>query len=97
MAEGIFRTAFTLLKHQVGILEIFSLHTFLKKAIKLRLICFQSKHDQAGIIKKIDLHYENMHIQIYLKFYHQKHKNFQIKKSDIFHIFYQNIDCGYSF
>ena len=43
--------------------------------------------------------------QIYWKFYHQKKKkkkkkneNFSIKKkkSDIFHISTQNIDCGYS-
>ena len=45
--------------------------------------------------------YENMPIQInvYWKFYHQKkqNKNFQKKKkSDIFHISAQNIDCGYS-
>ena len=41
-------------------------------------------------------HYENTLIQIYWKFYHQKHENFQIKNSDIFHISAQNIDCGYS-
>ena len=40
--------------------------------------------------------YENMPIQMYWKFYHQKHENFRIKKSDIFHISAQNIDCGYS-
>ena len=40
-------------------------------------------------------HYENMPIQIYWKFYHPK-KNFQIKKSDIFHNSAQNIDCGHS-
>ena len=34
--------------------------------------------------------------QIYWKFYHQKNENFQMKKSDIFHISAQNIDCGYS-
>ena len=37
-----------------------------------------------------------MPIQIYWKFYHKKNENFQIKNSDIFHIFAQNIDCGYS-
>ena len=37
-----------------------------------------------------------MTIQIYWKFYHKKNENFQIKNSDIFHIFAQNIDCGYS-
>ena len=48
-----------------------------------------------------------MPTQIYWKFYHQKKKkkkkkkkrkneNFQIKKTDIFHISAQNIDCGYS-
>ena len=37
-----------------------------------------------------------MPIQIYWKFYHQKNEHFQIKKSDIFHISAQNIDCEYS-
>ena len=40
-------------------------------------------------------HYENMPSQIYCKFYHQN-ENFQTKKSDIFPISSQNIDCGYS-
>ena len=40
--------------------------------------------------------YENTPIQIYWKFYNQNRENFQIKKSDIFHISAQNIDCGYS-
>ena len=37
-----------------------------------------------------------MPIQIYWKFYHQKNESFQIKKSDIFLISAQNIDCWYS-
>ena len=37
-----------------------------------------------------------MPIQIYLKFYHQKIENFQIKNSDIFHISAQKLDCEYS-
>ena len=41
-------------------------------------------------------HSENLPIQIYWKFYHQKMKIFQIKNSDIFHNSVQNIDCGYS-
>ena len=41
-------------------------------------------------------HYENMPIQIYGKFYHQKMKNFQIKNSNIFHISAQSIECEYS-
>ena len=40
-------------------------------------------------------HYENMPIQIYWKFYHQKMK-ISDKNSDIFRIPAQNIDCGYS-
>ena len=41
-------------------------------------------------------HYENMPIQIYCKFYHQKLK-VSDKNSDIFfHISAQNIDRGYS-
>ena len=43
-----------------------------------------------------NVHYENTPIQIYWKFYNQKREIFQIKNSDIFHIFAQNIDCGYS-
>ena len=41
-------------------------------------------------------HYENTPIQIYWKFYNPKKENFQIKKSEIFHISSQNINCGYS-
>ena len=41
-------------------------------------------------------HYENMPIQIYWTFYHQKNDTFQIKISGIFHISVQNIDWGYS-
>ena len=41
-------------------------------------------------------YYENTPIQIHWEFYHQKNENFQIKKSDIFHVFAQNIDCLYS-
>ena len=41
-------------------------------------------------------HYQNMPIQIYWKFYHQKNETFQIKNSGIFHVSVQNIDCGYS-
>ena len=37
-----------------------------------------------------------MPIQIYLKFHHQKRKDFQTRNSDIFHIPAQNIDCEYS-
>ena len=45
-------------------------------------------------------HYENKPILIYWKFDHQKIKKKKIKKksdknSDIFHIYAQNIDCGY--
>ena len=40
--------------------------------------------------------YENMPVQIYWKFYHQKMKIFRYKNSNIFHISAQNIDWGYS-
>ena len=43
------------------------------------------------------LHYENTPIQLYWKFYHKKTRNISDKKnSDIFRIYAQNIDCGYS-
>ena len=41
------------------------------------------------------IHYENMPIQIYWKFYRQKMKIFQINFFYIFHISAQNIDCVY--
>ena len=44
---------------------------------------------------QISTHYENMPIQIFWKFYHQKIKK-SYKNSDIFHVSAQNIDCGYS-
>ena len=49
-----------------------------------------------GYIFKGGNHYENMPIQIYWKFHHQKTQDFSDKNSDIFHISAQNIDCGYS-
>ena len=46
-------------------------------------------------VEQQEKHYENMPIQIYWKFEHQKWK-FSNKNSDIFHIFAQNIVCGYT-
>ena len=45
----------------------------------------------------INIHYENMPIQIILKISPPKTENFQIKLTDIFHFSAQNIDCGYLF
>ena len=44
----------------------------------------------------LQIHYENMPIQIYRKFHLQKLNFIQINNSDIFHISDQNIVCGYS-
>ena len=44
----------------------------------------------------LKLHYEKTRIQMYSKFYVQKLKFIRKKKTDIFHISAQNIDCGYS-
>ena len=49
-----------------------------------------------GPTKDRAMHYKNTPIQIYWKFYNLKKENFQINDSDIFHIFTQNIDCGFS-
>ena len=46
-------------------------------------------------MSKRRLHYENTPIFFTSK-KKKKKENFQIKYSDIFHIFAQNIDCGYS-
>ena len=42
------------------------------------------------------VHYENTPIQIHCKFYRGKYENINMKNCDIFLIFAQNIDCGYS-
>ena len=54
--------------------------------------------DQTGLMPRLIwvFHYENMPIQIYWKFHHQKTQDFSDKNSVIFHISAQNIDCGYS-
>ena len=46
--------------------------------------------------KKKSLHYENTPMQYTAIFYGCKNDNFQMKNSDIFLIFAQNIDCGYT-
>ena len=42
------------------------------------------------------INYENMSMQYTVIFHGGKNDNFQIKKCNIFHIFAQNIDCGYT-
>ena len=41
-------------------------------------------------------HYENTPMQYTAMFHGCKNVNFQLKNGDIFHIFAQNIDCGYT-
>ena len=41
-------------------------------------------------------HYENTLHAIYSDFSHPKNDNFHLKIFDFFHIFAQNIDCGYT-
>ena len=47
-------------------------------------------------LRQVNMHYENMPIQIYRNFHLQKLKIFRYKNSDIFYMSAQNIDCGYS-
>ena len=42
------------------------------------------------------VHYENMSVQYTAIFHGCKNDNFQMKFFDIFLIFAQNIDCGYT-
>ena len=49
-----------------------------------------------SMLCKIQYHYENMPIQNTEHFTTKKRKFSHKKKSNIFHIFAQNIDCGYS-
>ena len=64
--------------------------------IDFNSLCKLSPNKQFTWDVKVGFHNENKPIQIYWKFYHQKHENFQIKNSDIFVISAQNIGCGYS-
>ena len=43
-----------------------------------------------------DRHYANMSMQYTVIFHGCKNDNFQAKNHNIFHIFAQNIDCGYT-
>ena len=63
-------------------------------ASDLGLHCLPKTLSGVSTLKSVK-HYKNTPIQIYWKFYNQKGENFQIKKSDIFHIPAQNIDYGY--
>ena len=48
------------------------------------------------MVEQNGIHYENTPIQIYRNFHLQKLKIFRYKNSDIFHMYAQNIDYGYS-
>ena len=52
---------------------------------------------RGGVVRPISeygsYHYENIPMQIYWNFYHQKNENFQMKISDNFHISAQKMDC----
>ena len=50
----------------------------------------------SDVVINLLLHYENMPIQIYCKFYHQKLKFFRKKKKIFFHLSAHNIDSGHS-
>ena len=65
--------------------------------VSISLVCFLlSKDESPQNIFIFTTHYENTPIQIYSKISPPKTKKFSVKNSDIFHIFAQNIDCGYS-
>ena len=48
------------------------------------------------LVLHLVLHYDNTPIQYIVIFHSFKNVYFQIKKCDIFLIFAQNIDCGYT-
>ena len=69
------------------------MRTILAKMRQMVNLIFENRRSLFDVNQN---YYENMPIQIYWKFYHQKNENFQMKNSDIFHISAQNIYCGYS-
>ena len=73
-----------------------NIHTHTHKEKKKRKRLIVVTHLDRDFIFAYLIHYENMPIQIYWKVNRRKIENFQTKKSNIFHISAQNIDCGYS-
>ena len=55
-----------------------------------------AKLGYVGACRIWDKHYENMPMQYTKIFLALKIENFQLKNFDIFLIFAQNIDCGYT-
>ena len=49
------------------------------------------------LVSEFFIHYANMSVQYTAIFHGHKNDNFQMKFFDIFLIFAQNIDCGYTF
>ena len=76
--------------------HIFCLASLLLRSAYTQNIWTTPKLTCPKILKRSSYHYENTPIQIYRKFHLQKLTIFRLKKSDIFHISAQNIDCGYS-
>ena len=66
--------------------KIYNLHIL----IKLKLATDRVK------VGMLVLHYENTPMQYTAIFHGRKNDNFPMKNCDIFHIFAQNIDCGYT-
>ena len=56
-------------------------------------VCINSRDYSNGLLS---LHYANMSVQYTAIFHGCKNDNFQMKIFDIFLIFAQNIDCGYT-
>ena len=61
--------------------------------VKIKSICC---YLSVEINLKLVVHYENTPMQYTAIFHGLKNDNFQIQNCDIFLIFYQNIDCGYT-
>ena len=73
----------------------------LKKELKKEVLMGFDKHSRLSAIFTRETTFMPSSLQKHaysniLKILQPKKKTFQIKNSDIFHIFAQNIDCGYS-
>ena len=72
-------------------------HTYSSKCLESRhSICFPEKAELFIAPTSGSIHYANMSVQYSAIFHGCKNDNFQMKMFDIFLIFAQKIDCGYT-
>ena len=76
-------------------IRLFTLHYNAREAITLFDFVDLHEHSLDGFIN-VTFHYANMSMQYTVIFPGCKNDNFQMKNCNIFYIYAQNMDCGYT-